>query len=135
MALAPRGPRPVLLLPLVLLTTGLAELSEGASYQQFVNQHVDFPRSRVPNNQNYCDLLMQRRGLTHPACKLINTFIHAPADVEGDTSRGTSMTAKELSMSPRAGRHLAPARGAVDTGPQFVSPGSAWPVTLICPCT
>ncbi|XP_039353199.1 ribonuclease-like [Mauremys reevesii] len=77
MAMAPRGP--VLLLPLVLLTTGLAQLTEGASYQQFVNQHVDFPRSRVPNNQNYCDLLMQRRGLTRPACKPINTFIHEPA--------------------------------------------------------
>uniref|UniRef100_A0A674IMA8 Ribonuclease-like n=1 Tax=Terrapene triunguis TaxID=2587831 RepID=A0A674IMA8_9SAUR len=81
MAMAPTGPHPVLLLPLVLLTTGLAQLSKGASasYQQFVRQHIDHPKTSAPNDRLYCNLLMQRRGLTRRRCKPTNTFIHAPA--------------------------------------------------------
>uniref|UniRef100_A0A8C3FQH7 Ribonuclease A-domain domain-containing protein n=1 Tax=Chrysemys picta bellii TaxID=8478 RepID=A0A8C3FQH7_CHRPI len=84
-----------------------------ASYQQFVNQHVDFPRSRVPNNQNYCDLLMQRRGLTRPACKPINTFIHAPAGQNLYDSTGTFRvtTCREAPSSrPRRCRYRASVR-------------------------
>ncbi|XP_067388334.1 ribonuclease-like [Emydura macquarii macquarii] len=76
--MAPRGPRPVLILLLVLLAAGLAQLSEGASYRQFLTRHVDFPRTRAPTNQIYCNTLMQRRGLTRPVCKPTNTFVHAP---------------------------------------------------------
>ncbi|XP_039353204.1 ribonuclease-like [Mauremys reevesii] len=76
MAMAPRGPRLTLLLPLILLAATLAQLSEGASYRQFVRQHVDHPKTRAPNDRIYCNLLMQRRGLTRPQCKPTNTFIH-----------------------------------------------------------
>ncbi|XP_005284274.2 ribonuclease-like [Chrysemys picta bellii] len=79
MAMAPRGPRPSLLLPLILLAATLAQLSEGANYQQFVRQHIDHPKTRAPNDRLYCNLLMQRRGLTRRRCKPTNTFIHAPA--------------------------------------------------------
>ncbi|XP_075767934.1 ribonuclease-like isoform X2 [Pelodiscus sinensis] len=78
-AMATRGPRPWLLLPLALLAACLAQPSEGASYQDFVNRHIDFPKSRVPGNRNYCDILMARRGLTRRSCKPTNTFIHAPS--------------------------------------------------------
>uniref|UniRef100_A0A8C3SJ20 Ribonuclease A-domain domain-containing protein n=1 Tax=Chelydra serpentina TaxID=8475 RepID=A0A8C3SJ20_CHESE len=50
----------------------------GASYQQFVRQHVDHPKTSAPNDRVYCNVLMQRRGLTQRRCKPINTFIHAP---------------------------------------------------------
>ncbi|XP_067400690.1 ribonuclease-like [Emydura macquarii macquarii] len=76
--MAPRGPRPVFFLLLVLLAAGLAQLSEGASYQQFLTRHVDFPKTGAPNDLIYCNTLMQRRGLTRPVCKSSNTFVHAP---------------------------------------------------------
>ncbi|KAH1182203.1 ribonuclease-like [Mauremys mutica] len=78
MVMAPRGPRLTLLLPLILLAATLAQLSEGASYRQFVRQHVNHPKTGAPNDRIYCNLLMQRRGLTRPRCKPTNTFIHAP---------------------------------------------------------
>uniref|UniRef100_A0A8C8RXM6 Ribonuclease A-domain domain-containing protein n=1 Tax=Pelusios castaneus TaxID=367368 RepID=A0A8C8RXM6_9SAUR len=78
MAKVLRGPRPLLLLPLLLLAAGMAQLSQGASYQDFVNKHIDFPKTSIPNGQHYCNILMRRRGLTYPVCKYTNTFIHAP---------------------------------------------------------
>ncbi|XP_067400716.1 ribonuclease-like [Emydura macquarii macquarii] len=77
--MAPRGPRPMLFLLLVLLAAGLAQLSEGVSYRQFLTRHVDNPKTGAPNGRIYCNTLMQRRGLTRPVCKLTNTFVHAPA--------------------------------------------------------
>uniref|UniRef100_A0A8C4Y6M4 Ribonuclease A-domain domain-containing protein n=1 Tax=Gopherus evgoodei TaxID=1825980 RepID=A0A8C4Y6M4_9SAUR len=76
--MAPKGPRPLLFLTLVLLAACLAQLSEGASYRQFLTRHVDFPKSGGGNNRLYCNRIMQRRGLTRPVCKPTNTFIHAP---------------------------------------------------------
>uniref|UniRef100_A0A674IM42 Ribonuclease A-domain domain-containing protein n=1 Tax=Terrapene triunguis TaxID=2587831 RepID=A0A674IM42_9SAUR len=77
------GHHPTLLLPLVFLATGLAQpsegLSEGATYQQFVTRHFDSPKTSAANDRLYCNLLMQRRGLTRVFCKRRNTFIHAPA--------------------------------------------------------
>ncbi|EMP38811.1 Ribonuclease [Chelonia mydas] len=78
MAMAPWGPCPLLFLILVLLATSLAQLRKGASNQQFMNQHINFPKSSTPNDQGYCDCMMQRQGLTRPACKASNIFIHAP---------------------------------------------------------
>ncbi|KAH1182143.1 ribonuclease-like [Mauremys mutica] len=76
--MAPKGPHPLLFLTLVLLAACLAQLSEGANYRQFLNRHVDFPKSG--NDRLYCNRIMQRRGLTRPVCKPTNTFIHAPAN-------------------------------------------------------
>ncbi|XP_074825976.1 ribonuclease-like [Natator depressus] len=92
--MAPRGPRSTLLLLLILLAAGLAQLSEGASYQQFVRQHVNNPKTSAPSNRLYCNLLMQRRGLTRCQCKPTNTFIHAPTgqlrDIRGSRRRPVS---------------------------------------------
>uniref|UniRef100_A0A7M4F2S2 Ribonuclease A family member 4 n=1 Tax=Crocodylus porosus TaxID=8502 RepID=A0A7M4F2S2_CROPO len=51
------------------------EIRPAASYRQFVSRHVDQPKTNAPNNNAYCNRLMQSRGLT---CKLTNTFIHNP---------------------------------------------------------
>lgn len=77
--MAARGPRPWLLLPLVLLVASLAQPSAGESPRQFSNRHIDFPRSGPPADQGYCNRLMLRRGLTRPTCLPSNVFIHAPA--------------------------------------------------------
>uniref|UniRef100_A0A674IM61 Ribonuclease A-domain domain-containing protein n=1 Tax=Terrapene triunguis TaxID=2587831 RepID=A0A674IM61_9SAUR len=64
-------------------------LSEGASNQQFVNQHIDFPRSSAHNDQGYCNRMMQRRGLTRSACKASNILIHAPfSQIQNICNRG-----------------------------------------------
>ncbi|CAM5096093.1 unnamed protein product [Natator depressus] len=78
-AMALKGPRPLLFLTLVLLAASLAQLSEGASYQQFVTRHFDSPKTRAANDRLYCNRMMQSRGLTRVFCKRRNTFIHAPA--------------------------------------------------------
>ncbi|XP_067404404.1 ribonuclease-like [Emydura macquarii macquarii] len=76
-AMATRGPRPALLLTLVLLAASLA-LSSGQSCVEknriFQKHHVDFPPVRLPLNR-YCDRLMRIRQIHG---KLLNTFIHAP---------------------------------------------------------
>ncbi|XP_062993026.1 ribonuclease-like [Elgaria multicarinata webbii] len=43
-------------------------------YQKFITQHYDNPKSSV--GKNYCNTMMQRRGMTRPECKEVNTFIH-----------------------------------------------------------
>ncbi|XP_053901050.1 ribonuclease-like [Malaclemys terrapin pileata] len=87
--MAPRGPHPTILLPLLLLAASLAQLSEGASYSQFLNQHIDLPKSSTSSDQNYCELMMQRRSLTRPFCITSNTFIQAPTNqVQGVCSSG-----------------------------------------------
>ncbi|XP_050773552.1 ribonuclease-like [Gopherus flavomarginatus] len=78
--MALRGPCPLLFLNLVLLVTGLAQIiSPPDSYQNFVSEHVDFPKTRPPKGQSYCDHIMQRMHQNMAACKLTHTFIHAPA--------------------------------------------------------
>ncbi|XP_074838207.1 ribonuclease-like [Carettochelys insculpta] len=67
--MAPWGPSPTLLLLLVVLVTGLAQL--GAA------QFVDYPRTEVSGSNQYCNYMMQLRGLTTPECKSVHTFIHA----------------------------------------------------------
>ncbi|XP_075767955.1 ribonuclease-like [Pelodiscus sinensis] len=76
--MAPRGPRPGLLLALALLAGCLARLSRGASYPQFLRQHVDSPKTRARDDRTYCAVMMPRRGMASP-CKPTNTFVHAPA--------------------------------------------------------
>ncbi|XP_034642522.1 ribonuclease-like [Trachemys scripta elegans] len=75
--MAPRRPRPALLLPLILLATCLA-LASGKPWVElnkiFQKHHVDYPRTVVPNPLSYCNTMMKKRGLYGTP---VNTFIHA----------------------------------------------------------
>uniref|UniRef100_A0A8C3XLQ6 Ribonuclease A-domain domain-containing protein n=1 Tax=Chelydra serpentina TaxID=8475 RepID=A0A8C3XLQ6_CHESE len=77
-AMALRGPCPSLLLPLVLLATCLA-LASGQPWIElnfnFIRKHVDFPKTKAPNPNAYCNTMMLNRGLYG---KAVNTFIHEP---------------------------------------------------------
>ncbi|XP_075773442.1 ribonuclease-like [Pelodiscus sinensis] len=76
--MAPRGA--CLALALALLAAGLAlRIPARGRSRRFLREHVDFPRSRAPDAQRYCNALMARRNLTLPFCKPTHTFIHAPA--------------------------------------------------------
>ncbi|XP_039353481.1 ribonuclease-like [Mauremys reevesii] len=78
-AMALRGSCPSLFLTLILLATCLAQnIVLPNSYQRFVSEHVDFPKTRPPTDQSYCKVMMWRLSLTHSGCRLSNTFIHAP---------------------------------------------------------
>ncbi|XP_067404377.1 ribonuclease-like [Emydura macquarii macquarii] len=76
--MAPKGPRPALLLTLGLLAACLA-LASGQTWVElnkiFLKHHVDYPRTRVPNPRNYCNVMMKARGLYWTP---VNTFMHAP---------------------------------------------------------
>ncbi|XP_032093784.1 ribonuclease-like [Thamnophis elegans] len=45
-----------------------------ADYPTFLEHHFDDPKSNV--GDHYCNKMMQRRGMTKPKCKEVNTFIH-----------------------------------------------------------
>ncbi|CAM4656010.1 unnamed protein product, partial [Caretta caretta] len=77
--MALRGPFPLLFLTLVLLATSLAQHRPSNRNQRFLRRHVDFPKTSAPNDQSYCNTMMQRWGLTRHFCKITNTFIHAQA--------------------------------------------------------
>uniref|UniRef100_A0A8C3SPE1 Ribonuclease A-domain domain-containing protein n=1 Tax=Chelydra serpentina TaxID=8475 RepID=A0A8C3SPE1_CHESE len=80
MAMALRGPCPLLFLTLVLLAAGLAQIIRPPdSYRKFVREHVDFPKSRPPKGQSYCDHIMRLLSQNMGVCKLTHTFIHAHA--------------------------------------------------------
>ncbi|CAM5096108.1 unnamed protein product [Natator depressus] len=142
-AMGPRGPRPLLFLTLVLLAVCLAQLSEGATYRQFLTRQVDFPKTSASNDWLYCNCIMRRQGLTRPVCKPTNTFIHAPAgqvqaicSAQGGATDVTAVTVTHTSVSPPAEWCPAPSRGAVSTGPECRPAGSAWAVTSSGnPCT
>ncbi|CAM4550479.1 unnamed protein product, partial [Lepidochelys kempii] len=88
-AMASRGPHPALLLPLVLLATSLAQLREGTSYSQFLNQHIEFPKSSASSDQISCELMTQHQGLTRPFGITGDTFIQAATNqVQGVCSSG-----------------------------------------------
>nr|XP_014435816.1 ribonuclease-like [Pelodiscus sinensis] len=61
------------MLLLVWLAVGLA-LAQGQTYQAFKRKHINYPRTPVTP---YCNRMMQRRGMTTPVCKVLNTFIIA----------------------------------------------------------
>ncbi|XP_075773444.1 ribonuclease-like [Pelodiscus sinensis] len=75
--MAPGGLRPALLLLLALLPPGLAWLSAPRSAQDFVARHVDFPRSRPPPGQQYCDYLMGQGRSLPGSPRRPFTFVHA----------------------------------------------------------
>uniref|UniRef100_A0A8D0BQB9 Ribonuclease A-domain domain-containing protein n=1 Tax=Salvator merianae TaxID=96440 RepID=A0A8D0BQB9_SALMN len=63
----------------ILLGLLLVQSCEGqrfceTAYQKFLRQHYDNPKSNV--GRNYCNAMMQRRELTKPTCKDVNSFIH-----------------------------------------------------------
>lgn len=66
----------LLLLVLTLLGLELVQPSYGQDrmYQRFLRQHVD-PQA-TGGNDNYCNVMMQRRKMTSVQCKRFNTFIH-----------------------------------------------------------
>uniref|UniRef100_A0A8C0GPI6 Ribonuclease A-domain domain-containing protein n=1 Tax=Chelonoidis abingdonii TaxID=106734 RepID=A0A8C0GPI6_CHEAB len=45
------------------------------SFQWFMREHVDFPKTSATNDHLYCNVMIQNMA----ACKLTHTFIHAPA--------------------------------------------------------
>ncbi|XP_070623390.1 ribonuclease-like [Erythrolamprus reginae] len=45
-----------------------------ADYETFLRQHYDNPPSNV--GDKYCNKMMQKRGMTKPKCKEVNSFIH-----------------------------------------------------------
>ncbi|XP_044841092.1 ribonuclease-like [Mauremys mutica] len=82
--MALRGPRPALLLPLVLLAACLV-LASGQPYVEphfkFLFKHVDYPKTPAPNPNapdanDYCNKMMQIKGLYGKP--IVNTFIHEP---------------------------------------------------------
>nr|XP_034992999.1 ribonuclease-like [Zootoca vivipara]XP_034993000.1 ribonuclease-like [Zootoca vivipara] len=46
-------------------------------HEKFNRQHMDSPKTRSDlDARRYCNLMMQRRGMTDSVCKPSNTFIH-----------------------------------------------------------
>ncbi|XP_060112590.1 ribonuclease pancreatic-like [Heteronotia binoei] len=73
----------------VLLAAFLAQSSEGATYRDFAHRHIDHPRTRAPNPNAYCNLMMRRRGMMNRFCKPTNTFIHnRPSTIQAVCNRG-----------------------------------------------
>ncbi|XP_065270075.1 ribonuclease-like [Emys orbicularis] len=103
MAMAPSGPRPVLLLTLALLVASLT-LSSGMPWNLlndiFNQHHVDHPKTLPSNLNTYCNNMMWKRGIYW---KLVNTFIHKPipsinsicsgggTDIQGGLRRSTAV--------------------------------------------
>ncbi|XP_053122308.1 ribonuclease-like [Hemicordylus capensis] len=81
--------RSALLLLLVLLGPLPALTQRETRHEKFRRQHVDFPKTSSTDDRRYCNLMMQRRGMTTTACKPSNTFIHGDsADVDAICSHG-----------------------------------------------
>ncbi|XP_033026108.1 ribonuclease pancreatic-like [Lacerta agilis] len=86
----------------LLLMVVLVQSSEGASYRDFANRHIDHPKTRANNNNAYCNLMMARRGLNRPVCKPTNTFINgSPRSVQGICGSGGTRFRGNLYTSRR----------------------------------
>uniref|UniRef100_A0A8C0GXA6 Ribonuclease A-domain domain-containing protein n=1 Tax=Chelonoidis abingdonii TaxID=106734 RepID=A0A8C0GXA6_CHEAB len=73
------GPCPLIFLTLILLAAGLAQIIRPPnSSQNFVSEHVDFPKTRPHSGQTYCNYMMWCLSQKIHMCKLTHTFIHAP---------------------------------------------------------
>lgn len=85
--------RAMLLLVMVLLGPLPALTQRETRLEKFHRQHVDFPRTNPEMDaRRYCNLMMQRRGLTTSSCKPSNTFIHAqPSSVDAICSHGGTL--------------------------------------------
>ncbi|XP_060112383.1 ribonuclease pancreatic-like [Heteronotia binoei] len=81
----------------VLLAAFLAQSSEGATYRDFRNRHIDHPRTRAPNLNAYCNLMMRRRGMMRRSCKPTNTFIYSrPSSIQAVCHRGGRWVTRNL---------------------------------------
>ncbi|XP_053121687.1 probable inactive ribonuclease-like protein 12 [Hemicordylus capensis] len=83
-----------------LLAACLA-VASAASYQNFQREHIDYPTTQVPDPQQYCNLMMQRRDMATPKhCKHLNTFIHAdPSHIQDVCGQGGQPTTGDLRES------------------------------------
>ncbi|XP_077170540.1 ribonuclease-like [Paroedura picta] len=81
---------PVLLLLLVLLGPWPASPQRETRHEKFRRQHTDYPKTSPDlDARRYCNLMMQRRGMTSGACKPSNTFIHgSPEEVDAICTHG-----------------------------------------------
>ncbi|XP_044284078.1 ribonuclease-like [Varanus komodoensis] len=62
---------------LVLLSPLPAITQRETRHEKFLRQHNDFPKTDSHLDvRHYCNLMMQRRGMTNINCKPSNTFIH-----------------------------------------------------------
>ncbi|NXC42082.1 ANGI protein, partial [Penelope pileata] len=62
----------------LLLALTVSSCSGVPTYQDFLQKHVDFPRTRFQNNALYCRRMMAQRGINvNGTCKTKNTFVHA----------------------------------------------------------
>ncbi|XP_061445920.1 ribonuclease-like [Rhineura floridana] len=67
----------VLLLLMVLLGPLPAFTQRESRHDKFLRQHIDYPKTGSDvDARRYCNLMMQRRGMTNNVCKPSNTFIH-----------------------------------------------------------
>ncbi|XP_054848239.1 ribonuclease-like [Eublepharis macularius] len=88
--MAPASVCPILLLLLVLLGPLPSSSQRETRHQKFQRQHVDFPKTNPEwDARRYCNLMMQRRGMSTDTCKPSNTFIHgSPEDVDAICTHG-----------------------------------------------
>nr|XP_060636123.1 ribonuclease-like [Anolis sagrei ordinatus] len=88
--MAQSAPWSALLLLLVLLGPMPALTQRESRHDKFLRQHVDFPKTNSElDARRYCNLMMQRRGMTATVCKPSNTFIHgAHSEVDAICSNG-----------------------------------------------
>ncbi|XP_062993856.1 ribonuclease-like [Elgaria multicarinata webbii] len=98
--MAERGPRSQLTMPLILLVAWLA-VASAESFHKFLNQHVDYPMTEVPDAQRYCSLMMKRRNLaTTNHCKHLNTFVHVDvSQIQAVCGQGGEPTTGDLRES------------------------------------
>lgn len=120
------------MLLLAWLAVGLA-LAQGQTYPAFVQKHVDYPRTPVAP---YCDVMMQRRGMTTPVCKHFNVFIHASEDTVTDVCGrgGTPVPGRNWQDSVRAFElSLCLLRGPTQTPPcRYQASNATRHVRLAC---
>ncbi|XP_025031279.1 ribonuclease-like [Python bivittatus] len=80
----------VLLLFVALLRPLPTLVQKETRQEKFHRQHVAFPKTDSElGARRYCNLMMQRRGMTAIRCKPTNTFIHgSPTEVDAICSDG-----------------------------------------------
>ncbi|XP_014310202.1 ribonuclease 4 [Myotis lucifugus] len=94
----------LLLSLLTLLGLGLVQPSYGETmHQRFLREHVD--SNWTGGNNWYCNTMMQRRGMTRPRCKQLNTFIHADIGTIKNICRTPNIRCKNGRMNCH-GRHV-----------------------------